>query len=135
LVRSTFKLLIIYFSWFPFNWSLWSPNILKHPQPTLFSQCQISTLSSFVLCSLYLQKSYNHCNSFTSFLVTVIFRVLNFNSDGHEAVYIITYDDVTQKSVSCSEVICLESCWMYLQPDFLWDLNIVIFTYVLNNIF
>jgi len=61
--------------------------------------------------------------------------VLNINSDGHEAFYIITYDDVTEKSVSCSEVICLESCWMYLQPDVLRDLNIVILTYVLCSIF
>jgi len=60
---------------------------------------------------------------------------LNFNSDGHEAVYIITYDDVTEKSVSCSEVICLESCLMFLQADVLRDLRIVIFKDVLSNIF
>ena len=69
------------------------------------------------------------------YIYSVSSLILNFNSDGHEAIYIITYDDVKEKSVSRSEVICLESCWVYLQPDVLRDLNIVIFTYVLSNSF
>jgi hypothetical protein len=50
---------------------LLGPNILKHPQPTFLPQCENSTVSSFLLCSLYLQKLYNHCNSFLSFLVSI----------------------------------------------------------------
>jgi len=53
--------------------------------------------------------------------------VLNFNSDGHEALYIITYDDVTEHSLSSSEVLCLESCRMFLQTVVFRDLNIVLY--------
>jgi len=49
------------------------------------------------------------------------------NLDGHEALYIITYDDVTEHSVSSSEVLCLESCRMFLQTVVFRDLNIVLY--------
>jgi hypothetical protein len=115
---SIYIYIYIYISWFPFNWSLWSPNILKHPQPTFFPQCQFSTLPSFVRCSLYPQKWYNHLTLLRPSLLAFLSWGLNFNSGGHKALYIITYDDVTEQSVSCSEVICLESCWMFWKRMF-----------------
>jgi len=51
----------------------------------------------------------------TVIYIYIYIYIFNCNSDGHEAVYIITYDDITEKSVSCSDVICLGSCWMHLQ--------------------
>jgi hypothetical protein len=51
--------------------SLLVPNILKVPQLNFLLQCEISTLFSFVLYLLCLQKSNNISHTFPSFLVSL----------------------------------------------------------------
>ena len=73
----------------PFTSSHTDPNILKHPQPTFLPQCEISALTSFVLCSLCCKSHIISVTLFLPFLLAFFPWVLSFNSACREALFII----------------------------------------------
>ena len=108
--------------------SLLGTNILKAPQVNLLLQCEISTLFSFVVFSLCLQKSNNFVTLLLPFLLAFIPWILNFNSDGPETLSTFhIWWCYRAQQLSWSAVIRWETCWMFLQPYVLNYLNIVFY--------
>ena len=78
--------------------SLLGPNILKAHQFNFLLQCEISTLFSFVLFSLYLQKSNNFVTLFLPFLLAFIPWFLTLIQMALKHSLPFTYGDVTEHS-------------------------------------